>query len=73
MPKGQTTSTTRKNKSTSNITHVLLQTDDDFVLGTIDQVASNGKENLKVGMITTLINGRKRTRGTIICLGKSIV
>lgn len=73
MRKGQATSVVGKRKSAENITHVLLQSDEELVLGTIHQVKSSGKENLKVGMITTLVNGRKRSQGTIVCLGKSTV
>ncbi|CAF1311293.1 unnamed protein product [Adineta ricciae] len=64
-----TASAVGNNKTASNATHVLIQTNEDLVLGTLSQVEHHGKENLNIGVTTTLINGRKRTRGTVICLG----
>ena len=60
----------RQRQPTSDTTHVLLQTNDDLLLDTTDQIEHGGQENLKTGFIATLVNGRKRTIGVVVCLGK---
>ena len=69
MRKGQATSNTGR-KKTSDVTHLLLKTGEDLVLGAWNQVESFEKENLSVGTTTTLVQGRKRIHGTIVSLGK---
>ena len=61
-----------KKKSPSEITHVLLKVNDDLVLGAWHPVESNEKENISLGMTITMLNGRKRIRGTIISLGNTL-
>ena len=70
MRQCQPKSTSAKKTATSDTTHVLLQTNDGLLLGTTDQIEHDGQENLKTGFIGTLDNGRKRTMGVVICLGK---
>ena len=60
----------RQRQPTSGTTHVLLQTNGGLLLGTTDQIEHGGQENLKTGFIATLVNGRKRTIGVVVCLGK---
>jgi len=71
MRKGQATSNTGR-KKTSDVTHLLLKTDEDFVLAAWNQVEWIEKENLSVGMTTTLVQGRKRISRIIVSLGKNI-
>lgn len=73
MPRGSRASVAAKKVSSSNTTHVLLQTDEGLIAAAKQQIESVGKENLVIGMTTILINGRKRTRGTIVCLGMSVL
>ena len=71
MRQRQPTSTSAKETATSDTTHVLLQTNDGLLLGTTDQIEHGGQENLKTVFIATLfVNGRKRTIGVVVCLGK---
>jgi hypothetical protein len=72
MRKYQATSVAGKKKPTLDITHVLLKANDDLVLGAWNQVESNEKENLSVGITITMLSGRKRIRGTIISLGSTL-
>ena len=60
-----------KEKASPISTHVLLQNGEDLFVTTSNQLACDGKENLKLGMTTIFIAGRKRIRGNIIHLGKS--
>ena len=70
MRQRQPTSTSVKKTATSDTTHVLLQTNGGLLLGTTNQIEHGGQENLKMGFIATLVNGRKRTIGVVVCLGK---
>ena len=69
MGKSKATSAASSTTCSSEITHVLLQADKETIIGTWEQIGSVVKDNLRVGMTTTLINGRKRVRGSILCLG----
>ena len=69
MRKGQAKSNTGR-KTTSDVTHLLLKTGEDLVLGAWNQVESLDKENLSVGTTTILVQGRKRIHGTIVSLGE---
>ena len=73
MPRGGKTSVAAKKVLPSNTTHVLLQTDEGLIVAEKQQIESVGKENLVIGMATSLINGRKRTRGTVLGLGMSVL
>lgn len=73
MPRGSKASVATKKISSSNTTHVLLETDEGLIVGAKQQIESVGKENLVTGMATSLINGRKRTRGAIVCVGTSVL
>ena len=70
MRQRQPTSASAKKTATSDTTHVLLQTNDGLLLGTTDQIEHGGQENLKTGFIATLVNGRKRTIGVVVCIGE---
>ena len=73
MRQRQPTATSAKKVAALDVTHVLLQTNDGLLLGTTDQIEHGGQENLRTGFISTLVNGRKRTVGMVVCLGKYIV